>query len=272
MKVNDFKDFEEKQISQILSQLEKVTAPANFDFRLKARVSQVKLSKSSRSTLSWFAYTAIGFLIVLVTTIFFYHLVSTVRRDEPLGLGSFSKTGELTSTVPERYEDALEAVRDSQSIDESMAEKRSPDARNVNKTPKTTKRINSTYTSVNRRKYEVTEHSISPSAVENLKGFSPLKTPVNDAVSDSRLRKTDSFIAQTLRQIGIEGEFETNGFRVHSVKVNSIAEKLGLKIDDIVLTINGRPLKALTNQDAKLEIRQISVKRASQELQMDLQK
>jgi C-terminal processing protease CtpA/Prc len=51
-----------------------------------------------------------------------------------------------------------------------------------------------------------------------------------------------------------------------------MAEKLGLKIDDIVLTINGKPLKALTNQDAKLEIRQISVKRASQELQINFQK
>lgn len=272
MKADDFKDFEEKQISQLLGQLEKVTAPANFDFRLKARISQVKLSKSSRSTLSWFAYTAIGFLIVLVTTIFFYHLVSTVRRDESLGLNSFSKTGELISTVPERYENAPESISDSQSIDGSMGEKKSPDAGNVNKTPKTTKRSNSTYTFVNRREYKVKEHSISPSAVENLKGFSSLKTPVNDAVNDGRLRKLDSLITQTLRQIGIEGEFETNGFRVHSIRSNSMAEKLGLKIDDIVLTINGKPLKALTNQDAKLEIRQISVKRASQELQINFQK
>ncbi|RMG06080.1 MAG: hypothetical protein D6735_04630 [Acidobacteria bacterium] len=272
MKADNFKDFGEKQISQLLGQLEKVTAPANFDFLLKARITQVKSSKSNRFAFSWFAYTTIGFLIVLVTTIFFYHLVSTVRRDEFLGLNSFSKTGELTSTVPERYENAPESISDSQSLNESMGEKKSSDVRNVNKTSKATKLSNSIYTSVNRRKYEIKEHSISPSAVENLKGFSSLKTPVNDAVNDSRLRKLDSLIMQTLRQIGIEGEFETNGFRVHSIRSNSMAEKLGLKIHDIVLAINGKPLKALTSQDMKLEIRQILVKRASQELQIGFQK
>jgi hypothetical protein len=272
MKADDFKDFEEKQISQLLGQLEKVTAPANFDFRLKARISQVKLRKSSKFTFSWFAYAAIGFLIVLVTTIFFYHLVSKVRRGESLGLNSFSKTGELTSSVPERYENLQESISDSQSLNESMGEKKSPDARNVNKTSKTTKLSNSIYTSVNRRKYEIKEHAISSSVVENLKGFSSLKTPANEAVNDSTPRKLDSLITQTLHQIGIEGEFETSGFRVRSIRAKSMAEKLGLKIDDIVFAINGKPLKALTDRDTKLEIRQISVKRASQELQINFQK
>ena len=73
---------------------------------------------------------------------------------------------------------------------------------------------------------------------------------------------------QMLRSLGIEADFEQSGWRVRSVTKNGVAERSGLKSGDLMEAIDNKPISTL--YDGSFSVKSISVRRSDQVVNIDI--
>ncbi|MCS6873361.1 MAG: PDZ domain-containing protein [Pyrinomonadaceae bacterium] len=219
----------DEKLIEMLKTLPKVKAPEDFQFRLKARILKVG-QKRKKMILSY----AFVFVLIMFTFVALF-VVLRVDRVKDLQVESL-----------EEYAENLESLK----VNEQIANTQE------------SKTAYSVQREVSERKvnYQTREESVKSVNTKSLSSVS------NKLKSQHFRDKTQFSVVEVLSQIGIEVAVETEGVRIKSIKNDSIAERLGMKVGDLIVSINDHKLDKKEIKAEKVEIRKITVKRLSEEI------
>jgi C-terminal processing protease CtpA/Prc len=263
-----------QKVSQLISRIEKVTAPNDFAFKLKARIVVEKQKQAERKILLTrlsYVFSAFVFILLVVTVVYVLK-----NRDVELASHKEVSTFRENALPLEKANEAENEVSSNQAKRE-IDPKENPNApreefreakeeviafANTNASKTASKAHKSEY------KKKTSQFSRSEAvSVPEVMGLSQgnfLEVPT--VRQEARIS-----ISELLKQIGIEGSFdELGGFKVKSLKPNSLAEKSGIKPEDLILAIDERKLDRQELYFEKLEVKRLKVKRKSEELSIIL--
>lgn len=238
---------DERQISNLLGGLEKVSAPKDFDFRLKARISAQKENGSQYSI-----WRTLRYVLPLTATLIIAAFVIIQG-------GLFSQSDKLPAVV-ESQNPQIPAKSDSLTANQQIAQT-SNSAVDVNGIDK---QIPDSYvaepnpgnmtTAKNPSKKQNNTQPLVPPTVGSpgSKDFTVRESNVNilpegipqNAVPKINPTATPQIIprSEIFNMIGIETETENGKIKVRSVKENSVAGRSGVQTGDIIEAIDEQKL------------------------------
>ncbi|GIU82564.1 MAG: hypothetical protein D6687_06465 [Acidobacteria bacterium] len=263
----------EREISQLISRLEKVKAPSDFTFKLKAKIAAEKQKRDRRKVLLIRLSYALPALIAVLSVALFTYFLKERNED----LASF-RENQITKESPSLERDykvenvtTLNREESSQKVQNQTKEKVKREGASVAELSTGDKDSSKSASVVraNERKEKIAQFSRTealsvPETAEFSSGKS-LETPA--------LERGDAKISfsEILKQIGIEGSFEEQGgFRVRFLKSNSVAERAGFKTEDLIVAIDEKVIGKQDMYFEKLEIKKFKVKRGAKELSITL--
>lgn len=231
---------EDSKVAALLGNLKRVGAPGDFDFHLKARIANAKPS-TYRSTgiLPIFRYAAPLVLLLLIGGFFLVNDMFDIEGgDVPSIVETQSITGPLqteavvaqtnsTSTDLPTNESGVRAIE--AGIDEAITPTRKPRRPAVD---------NSIRVSAELPQGGSRDQTVRPSEVRILPpGFNAPESIANvrPTVSSSPVSVT---VGEVMQMLGIEGSFQSSGYRIGTISTNSIAERAGIKSGDVIESIN----------------------------------
>jgi hypothetical protein len=239
-KMNEVLTLDEQRIVQLLSGLDRVNSPTDFNFRVKARIA----AAPSSTRRSWMpAVLKLAFPVILLMLILGVFLMrdpgvsmsDQVAKADEVQLVPGVVSQEPAASLPQSVSVAPGEVPNPPKIEqkESIAVvKRSPEPATpkaaVVKEVETSAPSGSIDLSSN-----VTQGINVPVPVNANKTFSPPKGSGRPV----RLSATGVFSL-----MGIKGSFSGSEFKVMGITAGSAAEQSGIKAGDIVEAINGQPL------------------------------
>lgn len=238
----------ERRISELVGSLERVSAPKDFDFRLKARIAA---QRGSYQTAYWrrlrYIIPAGAAAFVLA---FVFYAANFFAPSQPVDSAAQNKpeNSPLLNTKPGETsaQDLTEVAANAESNIGVIAA-------NLNQMPPKNSEGNPVYVAqkpdgqkdspVNKK----TEDNFNGSSVESVKAPIRILPPgINEnAVIERRqgFEITGIMTAKELLQIiGAETGSANDKLTVKSVKPNSLADRSGLKVGDIVEAVNGQKI------------------------------
>jgi len=227
----------DKSISNLLRGLERVGAPENFEFSVKARIAngEPKASVSPFGFLKIAVPTAAlaGLAAFLYMSGFMFGDIPSVQvaEEKPTIRESQETLRAEIREVPAKEPDAVSNLRETQ-----IASAR-PSASN-----------NKTRTAINRVKQSNGGGSID----QTLNPDRPIRRVVP--------------VQKVLESAGISAEFQ--GERCVANSVSGIAERVGVKSGDVILTVNDVPVRSSTTFEDRVELRSVRVNRAGRNLKL----
>lgn len=235
---------DEQQISRLVGGLDKVSAPRDFDFRLKARIESAgekgNYHNPVRQTLRYVlapAAAVIAAAFVLFQTGFF-----TPQKNQPNNIASANMNRQMpvnrensaaSNKVPENSNPSIIENKDKNSLSNSLV----ADSKPTNQIPK-----KKTNPPKNRQKDNFTgfkDIALSPSNTRGPKGINPEKKSPDMKNFE---QKVSISAKEILNQFGIEIELAGENLKVKSVKESSVADRSGVKTGDIVEAIDDQKL------------------------------
>ncbi len=268
----------EQKVSRLLSRIERVKAPNDFAFKLKARIVAEKQKRAKRKILLTrlsYAFSAFAFFLLVVTVVYVlqnrdveltsYKEISTFREN-PLPSEKMNKAENQTSPNRAKREIASKQNLNLQREEFREAKEEVIAFENVGANKNASKVSSKAYESEYKQKTSQSSRSeaVSVPEVTRLLQGNFLEAP-------TVRREARISISELLRQIGVEGSFdEHGGFKVKSLKPNSLAEKSGIKSEDLILAIDEKKLDKQELYFEKLEVKRLKVKRQSEELNIIL--
>lgn len=232
----------EQQISRLLGTLEKVSAPKDFDFRLKARISSAKDGSSPTSVWKTLRY-ALPLTATLVIAVFVM-----------IQGGLFSPT-EIQPTIAENPKSEIPVNAQNppsnnlitQTANSTVDEKPLDSFVNEPK-PADFITVKNPVGKQNKNKPEIIQKDDPPSSKDftvrpsNVQ-IMPEGIPANTPSANKEFNTDISIPAQEiLNMLGVETESAGNKLRVKSVKENSLAGRSGVQTGDIVEAIDEQRL------------------------------
>jgi len=239
MKKRELENLEE--ISQLISKLERVEAPNNFAFRLRARIQAEKQKRAKRKALLARLSYALSAIAIIIAFTLIYNLKN--KNDEIAQLNTYT---ELENYEPEKIANPSQKIEESSQIKEETPKESHKD--------KTIAKIKN-----NKKKQLSRSEAASLPKTTELLNKSFLRSSSIDK------EKPKISVLDILKQIGVEGNLEEDGFKVSVVITNSLADKSGIKSEDLVLAIDEIKLNADT-QFEKLEIKKLKIRRGTKDL------
>ncbi|CAN5615910.1 hypothetical protein BH20ACI4_BH20ACI4_05100 [soil metagenome] len=238
---------DEQKISSLISGLEKVSAPKNFDFRLKARISAAKDGGSQTSV-----WRTLRFALPLTATVIIAafvmiqgglfspaenqpSVVENPQREIPANSNGFVPNNQIVQTS----NSSSEENKPEGQIPDSFV--REPNPINITTTKNPVKKQNKIQTDFAPKEDSISSKdlTVSPSNINIL----PKGIPGNTAPGNKEFNQNNSVSAQeVLNFIGVETEPDGNKLRVKSVKENSLAGRSGVQTGDIVEAIDEQKL------------------------------
>jgi len=249
---------EQTRVWQMIETLEKVGAPKDFNFRLKARIAAAKPSNFEPRLLPAFRYVLPLSLTVLIFAFVVFNGVYFVndntapqvvennfqpvieKQDAPVD----SPIAQLDAPESSTNEKSIEGV--SNPSEQPKSAKLSRDGlefvagRSPKRSPATTRKESV------KDDFKGSRDSASTSSkVITPKGINLDKTIETSPISDNANPLTAE---QILSELGMEIVSENGNRKVKSVKQNSIAERSKIKVGDVIESIDG---KKLTNEPVR---------------------
>ena len=251
-------------VSKLLGGLNRVDAPNDFDFRVKARIAS---GKPTSKTASWFPiairYAVPLVLLLFVGGYFAFNTFYPARNDIPAVAVVQTNDAPVADAAPHETivpaSDQTIAVAGDERLSESGIK---PSV----KLPE--KRISSgrltTGTSGGGSYVEASNkgRQILP------RGFDlNVKAPLNPKEVD---RNVQIPVKEILTLIGVNAEFAGAGWKAGSVVPNSIAERAGVKSGDVIDAVNEQPLTEKTAFGNRFNIKKLRVQRGGQSVLINL--
>jgi len=269
---------EQTRVWQMIDGLRQVDAPNDFDFRVKARIAQSKSADFQSGFFPALRYVLPLALVVLIlglaafNTTYFSggnspQIVETVQpmpnEKEISPIDSFSAnqvaatdTNDET-TVPKVANVSVEPAASNQEKQVATVE---PPAKSRLNAP----RKNSGDDGITSRDLSVKP----PSSPKFPLGINPDQTVRNSPNADTPNLITD---VQILNFIGIETVSESGGKKVKAVKPDSLADRSGVKIGDIIEAIDGKRIGGEPVRMGTFESRKLTVSRGAKKIEILLQ-
>jgi hypothetical protein len=233
---------DEQKISRLIGGLEQVSAPKDFDFRLKARISaaqennfQPSIWKTLRYALPLTATLVIAAFVMIQAGLFSQTdnqptIAENPKQENPVNSQSPPSNQQITQTsnltVDETIPDAYAGESNSTQF---IAVKNPVGKPNKNK-PEIIQNDDSPRSK---------DFTVRPSNVQ----ITPEGIPGNTALVNKEFNNNISIPAQEiLNMLGVETEADGNKLKVKSVKENSLAERSGVRTGDIVEAIDEQRL------------------------------
>lgn len=263
--VNEELNRDEKAIADILGGLPRVTAPNDFDFRVKARITQ---GVPASSRWSWVVATSrfsVPLVLLLLVggyvgfTFLDTSAVDLRSANEIRPSGAF-QIPETVST-PEPFQQTKELRADNDPIKPKEID------------PKvTTVASNAAVPAplgVNNGGGSL-ERGLGTSRPIYPRGVDPnAKTPVvpKEFTQPGKVTAKD-----VMNLLGLDVVYSESGWKVESVKENSTAQRAGLKSGDVVEAINEQPMNEKTSFNGRFTSKSMRLKRDGMSVDIDLQK
>ncbi len=242
-------DIENGEIAALLRTLPRVEAPGDFDFGVKGKIASAK-SKPSTSFLPFLKVAApLSLLLLVAAFVLFYGILP---GDTAVG---------TVAEIPAP-------------IDQQTASKAEPATEQQRATPVSTPQVDDRST----KRVAVAIPNQTKRAVPVRQSNRPQPNSVREGGSiDSALRPAriipapaDVPVREILEKIGMKAEFVDGGWKVRSTTGNSIAERSGVRSDDVIEAIDGRPLTEATALKGGVEGKSLNVRRDGKQVKLDL--
>lgn len=277
---------EEKKLRNLIGDLKRVDAPKDFDFRLKARIANAKLSDFQPRFLPVFRYVLplsiilVIFAFVVVNGLYFPDnlTVSQITEDVPqikseqinppripsvtAPIVDFDTVSKDEETVAEKPPAKLETAKIEQDIKLSANK---PQFIAV-KSPTTVPKKNQIVKEV-KNDNGGGSRDIASSSPKNIlpTGININSTPENLTNDEIKQPLNNQEI---LSQIGIEAIFTDVGWMVRSIKKDSLAERIGMKAGDLVEAINGKKLTDKLVDSEAIEVKTLTILRGGKMIEI----
>ena len=250
-----------------------ISAPKDFDFRLKARIANHQPQTAKSPIFAFLKYAApLGLAIVFLGAIVSNNLYSVDK----------TAISEVAGTYLEKPQIQQDLPTESATIEPLIAKNSGPNASfetdisNSNQTLvfKEKNEIGKVFDDLkNTRKVENNGGSLDKAATQpkviQPNGFNNSNRTVE--TSNNFTRSTSFSVKDILRStMGIEADFSGNGWKVQTVKQNSIAERTGIKPNDVIEAIGDVRLSTETLQTNSINGTKITVIRDGVRIEMVL--
>lgn len=270
------------KIQQMIKNLQRVDAPKNFDFRLKARIANAKPTEFQPRFFPVLRYVlplsvvVLIFTFVIINGVYFAGNQQTVAEVQPIPVETeIAPTNDSQIAPPETAKIPVKTAPQSDLADSNLpkVEEKKKEIIPVEETKsvavKSPKKLQPELP-----KEKVINNNDGGGSRDNTvtppKVFTPKGIPSNDLVevSPNNENKNDILTKQILLPRGIEIVSENGKRRVQSVKKGSIAERSGVEVGDLVEMIDGEKVSGDSVRGKKLEGKQITVLRGTEKVEI----
>jgi len=230
-----------------LRSLDRVKAPANFEFGVKARIARSAAARHSLSSyLRPFAYASPVVLLLVIASVFLFR--------QPGGSGEAN-----IATAPNAVSSPQLAVEVKPEPTVSFGEpERAGVATEPPLTPASSRvqraRVSNTNAPATGTSFDV---SASPANTVLPRGFDA--KPV--IKRDKTMMSASVDVGQALKVIGIDAKFSDGVWSITSIAADSISERSGLKSGDIVDSLDDRKISGVEELKGRVEMKRITVVR-----------
>jgi len=272
----------DEQVADLLSKLKRVDAPQDFDFRVRARIAG-RRSEAKAPHRTWLPATlrvAVP-LALLVAVGGYFGFNSLYPTSVDMRAPSIAETKPVSVSAPpivvpaneiaaqpsadviQQPANQLVASRTEVKSDESIAKpaKIAPENTNSNNQPGEERSDSGSYV-------EASRDVVILSPVANNNGSQIQKTV--DSANTNGHAATKIRARDVLAVMGIHAAYTVGGWKVISVSASSLASRSGVKAGDVIVTLNGLPLKAQTEFDSGFSGQSVGVKRDGESLHLSL--
>ncbi|MET0754382.1 MAG: hypothetical protein ABWZ66_13450 [Pyrinomonadaceae bacterium] len=259
---------DEEKICELLGNLQRVDAPKDFDFQLKARIANAKPQdfRAAPRLFPILRYAApLGLAIIVLAVVVINGLYSFDNNSVPTVAGNYVQkpaanvnfpivnqpnTVEIAETTP--------SAKDTEIFPAIAVNSAKPEKRIFSRDSELAGNIKKPKNSEAQPKNNggsLVQSSGNPSVLLP-NGFNP-----NNSYS----------VKEILSINGIEADFSNKKWKVKSVAQNSIAERSGVKANDVIEAINDRKLSAETvASEGRLNVNKLTVARGREKIEINL--
>lgn len=267
---------EDEKVRQMLGGLKKIDAPADFDFRLKARIAAARPEDFAPPRLfPILRYAApLGLAIVVLGILVFNGLYSFDSQTiSPVVAENFTQKADEKEKLPvesvssEKIISAAENAAPNTNI-EILSKKENPTFPKNSETAANPEKAKSRKTSIANNGGGSRDSALSKSKVILPQGLTQKKAVVQPGISDDPVSFS---VKDILSPIGIEAVFSENKWKVVSVKKDSLAERSGVKPDDVIEAIDENRISGETVFIKTFSGKNLNVERGGKRLEIKLQ-
>ncbi len=254
LKDNEHLTGSDAQVSVLLRSLPRADAPKDFEFKVKARITQTAPTASSRpGYIKAIGYSAPFILLLMVAAVF---LIRQPESGQEVIASQTSPGPSIQEAAPSPFPEAPAVVASNPS-----AVSKAPDVAKAISTPGIPEPLTrSTRAAANDNSQPGGSYDTSASQANTIlpRGF-----PQKPFVKRSNARPpsvANVDIAETLKTFGIDAALESAGWTVKGVAADSISDKSGLKAGDVIDSLDERPLTGKTLK-GRVEVKSLKVVR-----------
>lgn len=255
----EFEDKDEQQVSQVLASLSHVEPPGDFDVRVRSRIA-AGMPSAPRSWIWPVLAGAAPLALMLVIGAYF------VLRTEPTTSPTVASVPVIErEMVPASANNAVPLVV-ANNVSETPASgqfvARTPSAEDRQTLPTTPVRGPNVGGSIDQAINE--RRTINPRGIDPSRRVMPRPRDFDTATAIP--------IKDVLTQIGVNSQGTSTGMRVVSVTPDGAANRLGLKANDIIESIDDKPVNEKTSYKGKFAGKKMRVIRDGKPVEIDLSK
>lgn len=273
---NENLSVEDAKLREMCGGLKRVSAPKDFDFRLKARIANHQPQTAKSPIFAFLKYAApLGLGLVFLGVIVSNNLFSVDNSAVPSLAAGYAETPRPQVDLP----------IESDTNQPLIAQNRGPNANFENEMPQNANvNLDQTLAAKNPNslgrifersepKFDNANGGSSDKAITVPNVIQPkgLNNSNTTAASNSFSRPTSFSVKEILSQtLGIEASFTGNGWRVQTVRQNTSAERSGIKPNDVIEAIDGIKLLTETIRTNSIGGKKISIIRDGQKFEITL--
>lgn len=250
-----FSDDARDEVATALSNLKRVDAPGDFDFKLRARIAQSEPAQVRRTGMLLAAKFALPVVVLL-------------------GFGAFlivsNGDGPAVSGVPQMVDQPVQSAPTGETElpaagDGGVASATSPAS------PAGNNQTNRSSNSKGAIDQLLPAGGSVDSAIEPESALLPRGFDSNPKIDPGSIQSNSQFsVNDLLSMIGANGEFTGGGFLVRSVSVNSVAARAGLRGGDMIEAINDKAINAQTVFRGAFSGKNIRISRDGRRMSLNL--
>jgi hypothetical protein len=267
---NEILSRDEARVRELLGNLERVDAPKDFDFKLKARIANAEPNDYKPRLFSFLRRAApLGLAILILAMVVVSGLYSFDNNSVPSIASNSAANPVVNPSLPDNSQPKEEFVAASNSTTANLEKPEAVSfAANTELTEKSKKpKIQNRNTDNNGGGSK--DFSFTPKSPILPPGLNPDKEV--EIPKDFKNLNSDTSVKDILSIIGIEASFEKNRWKVNSVKQNSRAERSGVKANDVIEAIDENRLATETISTKNVNGNKLTVVRGGEKLEIKLQ-
>lgn len=265
----------ERKIRDLIGGLEKVSAPKDFDFRLKARISAAKENNFQPSVWRTLRY-ALPLTAVLIIAAFVMIQAGLFSATENRQIAVENPKREIPLNSQSLMLNKQIAQISNSSFDKNKTEEKMPDSFVVEPKPAEITTAKNPTKKTDKKTLLVSSRDESPRSKDftvrpsniNIK---PEGIPANTVSANKEINQNNSVsVQEVLNLIGVETEPQGNKLKVKSVREKSLAGISGVKSGDFIEAIDGQKLDQKNSPPKLNGAKNITVTRESKTLTIEL--